>query len=231
MADSKGVFITFEGGDGSGKSTQARRLHEKLREIGIDVLLTREAGGTPGAEKIRDLLFQRDAEDWDPLSELLLLQAGRREHLTKKIWPALKKGQWVISDRFIDSTRAYQGYAKGLGLAEIDASYKMIAGDSNPDLTLIFDIPAQEGLQRSIAHMESVAGTPESTEDKFERLGLEFHERIRRGYLDIAAQYPKRCVIIDATGTIEDIHNEVMNIVQTRFDVKNGRRRTAANGN
>lgn len=227
---SNGIFITFEGGDGSGKSTQVKLLGEKLAELNVPHLVTREVGGTDGAEQLRNLLFQRDAEDWDYLSEVLMIQAARREHLTKKIWPALKEGSWVISDRFIDSTRVFQGYGRELGLPEIDASYQMIADGFEPHLTLIFDIPVDIGLERSMKHMEGSEGL-EATEDKFELLGTEFQEKIRQGYLDIAAQYPERCVIIDATGTIEEIHDEVMNIVQTRFDVKNGSNRTAANGN
>ena len=144
-----GKFITLEGGEGTGKTTQIQNLHSYLTRLGIDCIVTREPGGTAEAEKIRNLLVQRDGGDWDPLSEALLLFAARREHLVKKIWPAMQKGKWVISDRFVDSSRVYQGLAQGLGETVIEGLYYMIAGEFEPDLTFIMDINPEEGLRRS----------------------------------------------------------------------------------
>ncbi|MBM3566055.1 MAG: dTMP kinase, partial [Alphaproteobacteria bacterium] len=181
-------FITFEGGEGAGKSTQVKRLAEQLRARSIDPVLTREPGGCPGAEDIRTLLVTGEPGRWSPLTEALLNYAARREHLDRTILPVLKAGRWVISDRFADSTVAYQGYGHGLGAEAIDRIHALVVGDFAPDLTLILDIPVDEGLKRAAARPGS--------ETRYERMAGGFHERMRRGFLEIAGREPDRCVII-----------------------------------
>lgn len=208
---SRGRFISFEGGEGSGKSTHARLLVEGLRGLSIDVLATREPGGTPGAEAIRELLVRGDTGRWDGITEALLHYAARREHLTKAVWPALESGTWVVSDRFADSTLAYQGYGLGLGQAVIANLHKMAVGDFWPDLTLILDVPVDQGLTRS--------GGRDSGEDRYERMGADVHERIREGFRKIAARHPERCVMIDATGDAKSTQQAVRAAVRGHFDV------------
>lgn len=213
----KGVFITLEGGDGTGKSTQIRLLAAALAAAGIDAVTTREPGGTPQAERIRNLLLQRDSGNFDPLTEAMLMFSARREHLVNKIWPSMEAGQWVISDRFADSTRAFQGYGMGLDAGLIEKLYTLVAGDFQPDLTLIFDIEPEAGLARSMKHMSQTANVTESTEDRYERMGLAFHTRLREGFLSIAKQNPQRCVVIDAAQDIQAVHRRVLDIVTQRF--------------
>lgn len=212
-----GVFITFEGGDGTGKSTQLRLLCDALAARGVDVVKTREPGGTPQAERIRDLLLQRDSGSFDPLSEALLLFAARREHLVNVIEPSLQGGKWVISDRFVDSTRAFQGYGMGLDKGAIETLYKMVAGDRVPDLTFIFDIDPQLGLERSGRKKAAADTAAEATEDRYERMGLAFHTRLREGFLATAKAEPHRCVVIDATQSIEAVAAAVLAEVERRF--------------
>jgi dTMP kinase len=190
----KGLFITFEGGEGSGKSTQIKRIQTALEGQGRQVIVTREPGGTPEAEKIRTLLVQRDGGDWSPVAECLLLFAARAMHVETLINPSLAAGKIVLCDRFTDSTRAYQGYGKGLDLETIETFSRLALGDCRPDLTFILDLPVQQGLQRAITRMGSTA----VTEDRFERLDLAFHERMREGYLSIAKAEPERCRVIEA---------------------------------
>lgn len=216
----KGVFITFEGGDGTGKSTQVKLLLSALSAAGIDALATREPGGTPQAEKIRNLLLQRDSGDFDPLTEALLMFAARREHLVDKIWPSLEKGQWVISDRFADSSRAFQGHGHGLDMNVIEKLYTLVAGEFQPDLTLIFDIDPQEGLKRSARQNAATSNKTEATEDRFERMGVEFHARLRNGFLSIAKANPGRCVVIDAAQPIDAVHRQVLQVIESRFAVR-----------
>lgn len=202
-------FITFEGGEGAGKSTQVRLLAEVLRQRGIDVLTTREPGGAPGAEEIRRLLVEGDGGRWDAVTEALLHTAARREHLLKTVRPALAAGRWVISDRFADSTVAYQGYAQGVPLADLDRLYQVAVGDFAPDLTLILDLPVEEGLRRA-------AGRG-GKEDRYERMGRDFHEKMREGYLEIAKQAPKRCAVVSALGAADDVHQAVLAAVDSRL--------------
>lgn len=215
----KGLFITLEGGEGTGKSTQVKMLQQALGNAGIDALMTREPGGTEQAERIRNLLIQRDAGHFDAMTEALLMMAARREHLVNKIWPALEKGQWVISDRFADSTRAFQGYGMGLDQAMIEQIYALIAGDFQPDLTFIFDIDPELGLKRSLKQLTVTTNKTEATEDRYERMGLPFHQRLRKGFLETAKKYSQRCVIIDATQDIAAIHRQVLKVIETRFGV------------
>lgn len=217
MAAGKGIFITLEGGDGTGKSTQIRLLSDALSAHGLGIVTTREPGGTPQAERIRDLLLQRDSGAFDPLTEAMLMFSARREHLVNKIWPAMAEGKWVISDRFADSTRAFQGYGMGLDLAQIERLYALVAGDFQPDLTLVFDIDPEAGLARSMKHMSQTANATESTEDRYERMGLAFHTRLREGFLAIAAANPARCAVIDAAQDIDAVHRQVLAVVRARF--------------
>lgn len=215
----KGIFITLEGGDGTGKSTQIRLLAEALTAAGVDAVTTREPGGTLQAERIRNLLLQRDSGTFDPLTEAMLMFSARREHLVNKIWPEMEAGKWVISDRFADSTRAFQGYGMGLDSGLIEKLYALVAGDFQPDLTFIFDIDPEAGLSRSMKQKGQTQDATESTEDRYERMGLAFHSRLRDGFLSIAKQYPDRCVIIDAAQDIQSVHRQVLRVIEDRYGV------------
>lgn len=216
---SKGVFITLEGGEGTGKSTQVKMLGAALSAAGVDAVLTREPGGTDQAERIRNLMIQRDAGNFDPLTEAMLMMSARREHLVNRIWPSMEQGKWVVSDRFVDSTRAFQGYGMGLDQGLIDRIYSMIAGEFQPDLTFVFDIDAEKGLSRSLKQLAVTADKNESTEDRYERMGVPFHSRLRQGFLEIAKRFPNRCVIIDAAQDIATIHGQILKIIEKRFGV------------
>lgn len=207
----RGRFITLEGGEGSGKSTQTRRLGAWLGAAVGDVVLTREPGGSPGAEQIRGLLVDGDIRRWDPLSETLLHFAARRDHLVTTILPALSRGAWVLSDRFADSTVAYQGYGHGVDRAALAELYRLCVGDLKPDLTLILDIPVEIGLGRAAGRR---AG-----EDRYERMDRAFHERLRQGFLAIARSEPERCVVIDATPDEDAVHAAIVAAVGKRLAV------------
>ncbi|HEX7006726.1 MAG TPA: dTMP kinase [Alphaproteobacteria bacterium] len=208
----RGRFITFEGGEGSGKSTQIARLAARLRSRGVVVIETREPGGTPGGDAIRRLLVEGEVGRWDPTSEALLHFAARRQHLVETIWPALDRGDWVLSDRFADSTMAYQGYGHRLGRDIIETLYRVTVGTFEPDLTLIFDLPVELGLQR--------AGLRGGAEDRYERMGVEFHERVRDGLLEIARRAPARCRIIDASGAPDAVEAAVAAAVGQAFGLE-----------
>lgn len=212
----RGRFITFEGGEGSGKSTQLSRLAARLSARDLSVVSTREPGGCPAAEDIRQLLVTGETGRWDPLSEALLHYTARRAHLLETVIPALARGQWVLSDRFSDSTLAYQGYGHRLGRAAIDLVADAALGDqplktTRPDLTLILDLPAEVGLAR--------AGARAGTETRYERLAIDFHERVRQGFREIAAAEPERCVVIDAEGDADTVERLVEEVVVARFEV------------
>ena len=213
----KGKFISFEGGEGGGKSTQLKLLATALQESGIDVLETREPGGSPDAELIRTLLVEGETDRWDAQTETLLHFAARRDHLNKVILPALNKGQWVLTDRYADSTMAYQGYGHGVSKKAIHGFYQFIAGNKQPDLTIILDLPAAEGLARADMRANEKAIKIQQKEDRYERMGLEFHSRLRDGFLDIARKNRKRCMVIDATKSIEEIQTNVRKLVFKRF--------------
>ena len=205
----RGCFITFEGGEGAGKSTQIKRLAERLRATGAEVVLTREPGGSPGAESIRDLLLNGAVDRWSPMTETLLMNASRRDHVERVIGPALARGAIVLCDRFADSTRAYQGAGGAVDMLLISTLERAVVGDSRPDVTLIFDLPVEEGLRRALAR----AGG----EDRFESKGAAFHERLRAAYLDIARSEAERCTIIDACGTLDAVEAEVWAAVAPRL--------------
>jgi dTMP kinase len=205
----RGRFITLEGGEGAGKSTQARRLAEALRAEGHEVVLTREPGGSPGAEILRDILVNGAADRWTPTAEALLMYAARSDHLDRLIRPALARGAWVISDRFADSSRAYQGAAGGLDPDFIEALDRGVVGEDQPDLTLIFDLPPSAGLAR--------AADRGAAEARFEGKGAAFHDRLRDGFAAIAKAHPERCVMIDADATPDAVFDRIWSVVRERL--------------
>lgn len=209
VAASAGKFITFEGGEGVGKSTQVQRLAAALEAAGTPCVATREPGGAPAAEEIRNLLVQGDTKRWQPMSEVLLHNAARIEHLAATVKPALDAGTWVICDRFTDSTLAYQGYGHGVDASAIANLHWLLYRDFKPDLTLILDMDLDQGLAR--------AGSREDTEDRYERMGREFHERLRKGFLEIAEAEPDRCAVVDAAGDVESVHARIMQVVSERL--------------
>jgi dTMP kinase len=208
----RGKFITLEGGEGAGKSTQAALLAEGLRAAGVAVVATREPGGAPGAERIRSLLVDGEVRRWDAMTEALLHVAARRDHLVQTIWPALEQGRWVISDRFADSTMAYQGYGLGLGREIVETLCRVAVAGLAPDLTIVLDLPVEEGLARAAGRK---AGN-----HRYERMDLEFHERLRAGFLEIAEREPQRCVVIDASGPAAEIQTAVRAAVRERLGVE-----------
>lgn len=202
----KGLFITFEGGEGTGKSTQIKLFADYLAREGIPYLLTREPGGSEGAEEIRSLLLKGSVDKWDKMTEMLLFTAARRDHLVKKIWPAMNKGITVISDRFADSTKAYQGCGYGSDektLQTVEDLYHLIAGDFKPDLTFILDIDPKIGVMRSQKRVGN-------DEQRFEDMDLSFHRNLREGFLQIAKSDPQRCIVVNADQTIENVHKEIV---------------------
>lgn len=207
----RGRFITFEGGEGAGKSTQVRRLAERLKASGLDVVATREPGGSPGAESIRALLVTGEADRWSPVTETLLMYAARRDHIERVIAPALGRGAWVICDRFADSTRAYQGAGGGTDPALIAALEDKVLGEARPDLTLLVDLPVEAGLARA---SERAGG-----EDRFESKGAAFHERLRAAFLAIAAAEPARCAVIDGSQSMDAVEAAIWGEVQRRLAV------------
>ena len=216
---SKGKFISFEGGEGGGKTTQIKLLTEALNDAGIETLQTREPGGSPGAEAIRSLLVEGETDRWDATTETLLHFAARRDHLTKIILPALDKGQWVLTDRFADSTMAYQGYGHGVSKKAIHSLFQFVAGNRQPDMTVILDLPARDGLARAEARGAEKASEVHQKEDRYEGMGADFHDRLRDGFLDIAKKNRKRCVVIDTTRSIEDIQLDIKRLVFEKFGI------------
>ena len=207
----RGRFITLEGGEGAGKSTQIALLKAALEAKGIRVLTTREPGGSEGGEEIRNLLVNGETHRWEPLTEALLNYAARHEHLQKLILPALNDGTWVLCDRFADSTMAYQGYGHTMNREVIRRLHRLVVDDISPDLTLIFDLPVEQGLAR--------AGSRGEGEDRYERMGSAFHERLRAGFLEIAKKNPMRCSVIDATGDVGAVAMAVTAEVAQRLGV------------
>jgi len=204
-----GRFITLEGGEGGGKSTQARRLGAALEAKGLSVLLTREPGGSPGAEDIRGLLVNGAPGRWDALTETLLVYAARADHVGRAIGPALVADKWVICDRFTDSTYAYQGAGRGLARETIRRIDAIVLDDFKPNLTLVLDLDVETGLKRAISRG--------GAESRFENFDRDFHERLRQAFLDIAKRNPDRCVVIDAAQDEEAVAVAIWAAVARRF--------------
>jgi dTMP kinase len=205
-------FLTIEGGEGAGKTTQAGLLVAALERAGIPARATREPGGSSGGEAIRRLLLEGEGERWDAVGEALLLVAARHDHVTRLIAPCLAQGIWVVSDRFADSTLAYQGYGKGLALDDLAALHRFALGAFAADLTLILDLPVEIGLARAAARG--------AASDRFERLDRTFHERLHQGFRRIAAEESVRCVLIDATQEPDAVHRAVLEAVEQRLGIK-----------
>lgn len=208
-----GRFITFEGGEGTGKTTQIKGLRSLLEARGLDVVQTREPGGSPGAEAIRDLLVNGDTERWCPATEALLHYAARNEHLEHVVRPALEKGAYVLCDRFSDSTMAYQGIVQGLGSETITTLEALVVRQTSPDLTLVLDLDSALGLARA----KDRAGEGSGGEDRYERMGENFHKRLRAAFLQIAEDNPGRCVVIDASGSVPEVGAAIWTAVQDRL--------------
>ena len=209
---SRAVFITFEGIEGSGKSTQLQRLASLLRERGRNVVTTKEPGGTHIADRIRAILL--DSKNViDPIAEVLLFAASRRQNTMEIIRPATDRGDVVLCDRYTDSTLAYQGFGRLINLDQLRTLNGWATGDLSPDLTLIFDLPEEVGLSRAVRRNSSAT----EDEGRFEAEDLRFHRRVREGYLSIANAEPKRCAIVDATGSIDDVFARTMETVSKRL--------------
>jgi dTMP kinase len=206
----RGLFITLEGGEGAGKSTQAQRLAARLRAAGRPTVTTREPGGSAGAEAIRALIVTGETDRWSATAETLLMYAARFDHVERVIAPALERGDTVICDRFADSTRAYQGAGGGANVALIDALEAEARVHCWPDLTLIFDLPPEEGLKR--------ASNRAGHETRFEAKGLAFHKRLRDAFLEIAAAEPARCRVLDAVADEDAVEAMVWRAVSERLD-------------
>ena len=209
-----GCFITFEGGEGAGKSTQIERLKQRLGDIAQPALVTREPGGSPHAEEIRAFILGGHAKHLGSFAEALLFAAARIDHLDKTIIPALNRGTHVLCDRFADSTMAHQGYGHRLGRTTIAALYRLTIGEFRPDLTLILDVPVDTGLRR--------AATRSGHETRYERMDRAFHERLREGFRAIARHEPRRCIVIDAAGDVDATTRKIFAAVETRLGVKLG---------
>ena len=204
-----GKFISFEGGEGSGKSTQLSLLFNIIKLNNLSCIKTREPGGSPGGESIRNLLLNGLADKWDPVAETLLFYAARLDHVAKTIKPGLADGAIVLCDRFADSTLVYQGIGKGLTEDYIRNIHQLTLGNFKPNLTLIFDIDPVIGLKRALSRSNE--------ETRFESMNLEFHQAVRTGFASIARQEPQRCAIIDASGSIEEVQKQVLATINERI--------------
>jgi len=207
----RGRFITLEGGEGAGKTTLIRGIANTLADRGLHVITTREPGGTPGAEILRDLLLKGDTDRWSSVTEALLMYASRVDHVERLIEPALDRGAWVLCDRFSDSTTAYQGGAGGVPMDRIKALHKAALGDFQIDLTLIVDLDPVIGKERTLQRGEAIT--------RFEQLGIEFHRRLRQSFLDIAKAEPDRCTVLDGAQTPDHVLSQAMDIIDQRMAV------------
>ena len=210
-----GKFITFEGGEGTGKSTQIKLLSDFLQAKGKDIVLTKEPGGTEIGLELRRILIEGEISKLDAEAEALLFFADRRIHMVKKVWPALEKGQWVLSDRFADSTMAYQYYAynKRLSKEDVNTLYEFAVGNFKPDLTIVLDIDPKIGLARSFEKAKTMV----NKETRNENRELQWHNNLRHGYLEIAKENPDRCVVLDANKSVEELHQDIVELVCDRF--------------
>lgn len=212
----RGRFITIEGPDGCGKTTQTELLVKALREEGREVIVTREPGGTRVGEEIRSLVLSAKFKEMRPLTELLLMSASRSQHVLEKIAPALKEGKIIVCSRFTDATIAYQGYGRGFDIPLLEKVNAIATTGVWPDLTIILDIDVREGLRRAIKTEKAEARSGEG--DRLESEEIGFHERVRAGYLEVAKKYPARVKVIDASGTIEEVRAAVMKEVRASLN-------------
>ncbi|WP_417483782.1 dTMP kinase [Maricaulis salignorans] len=208
----RGRFITLEGGEGAGKTTLIQALAEKLRGRGLDVIVTREPGGTPGAEVLREILLTGSTDRWSPMTEALLMYAARVDHVERLIAPALQRGAWVLSDRFADSTTAYQGAAGGVPIERIKALHQAALGNFKPDLTLILDVNPTTGIERTIARGEDAT--------RFERFDPGFHGRLRRAFLDLADDEPDRCIVIDGNEAADIVFSHAVSAIDEHLGAR-----------
>jgi dTMP kinase len=206
----KGRFISFEGGEGGGKTTQLSRLAGLLKSKGIDILETREPGGTPQGELLRDLLVRGEIDRWQPMSELLMMNAARVEHVHQVIQPALDAGKWVLCDRFVDSSYAYQGIAGGLGLKVVQDLHALTLDGILPDLTVLLDLPTEAGLARAAKR---------GGDARFEKKGTPFHQKLRDGFLQLAADSPERFVKVDASQSFDLVWKSIETEIVERFSL------------
>jgi dTMP kinase len=208
----RGSFITFEGGEGTGKSTQATRLAERLKAYGLGVIVTREPGGSPGAEAIRHVLLSGAAQPLGSHAEAILFAAARDDHVRQVIRPALESGRWVVCDRFADSTRVYQGVLGNVDPRVIRSLERIAVGDTKPDITFVLDLPAELGLTRAAGRRHRI------TPDRFEAETLEFHTKLREAYRDLAEREPERCMLIDASADAETVADAIWAVVNRRLN-------------
>jgi dTMP kinase len=208
----RGRFITFEGGEGTGKSTQAALLAERLKKFGLEVVLTREPGGSPGAEAVRHVVLSGAAKPLGPHAEAILFAAARDDHVRQLIRPSLDRGSWVVCDRFADSTRVYQGVLGNIDMRVIRSLERIAIGDTNPDLTCILDVPPELGLKRAARRRGRAAA------DRFEAETLDFHSRLRDAYRELAEREPVRCVLIDASANTQRVSDAIWKVVNHRLD-------------
>jgi dTMP kinase len=223
----QGLFVTFEGGEGTGKSTQIRLLADRLRRLGVDVLTTREPGGSPGGEAVRHVLLSGAAEEYGTRVEAVLFAAARNDHVEEVIRPALVSGAVVLCDRFLDSSRVYQGITGNLEPAFIHNLERVAINGVMPDCTIILDLPAAEGLKR--ARARSANDGPATAPDRFEKEELDTHEKRREAFLDIADNEPLRCRVVDASGTPEAIAEKVFSIVEPLLPIHSSRVKETGN--
>lgn len=214
-------FISFEGGEGAGKSTQIALLSTWLEDKGVDHIITREPGGSAGAELIRDLLVKGATDRWEPMTEALLMTASRTEHIHRTILPALSEGKWVLCDRFFDSTIAYQGAARGLGMDNMRQLQTLAFGDVAPDITFFLNIPVVEGLIRARGR-EGDKQLESAREDRFERMDTSFHEALHDGFVRLAEQETDRIKVIDASNSISDIQLDIREYLQQKMNETDG---------
>ncbi|MEM7069664.1 MAG: dTMP kinase [Pseudomonadota bacterium] len=215
MDSDKGIFITLEGGEGAGKSTQIELLRSRLDAAGFEVVCTREPGGTPGAEAIRHVILSGSVEELGPQFEAEMFAAARLDHVENLIAPSLDSGKVVICDRYIDSTRVYQGITGNVEMSYLKALEQLVCEAAWPDLTLILDLDPELGMKRA-SDRRAEDGTP----DRFEKEDLDIQNQRREGFLEIAKQEPERCVIIDASRSVDDVHNLIWQAVSSKLDIK-----------
>lgn len=204
------MFITFEGGEGSGKSTILKQIVERLEKEGYPIVVTREPGGTPISEEIRNVILDKRNTEMDPRTEALLYAASRRQHLVEKVWPALKAGKIVICDRYLDSSLAYQGGARGLGIDQVLQMNEFATEGAFPDLTLLFDLPPEDGLKR-------IASNSDREVNRLDLEKIQFHHEVREAFLELSKRYSSRYVIIDASQTLDEVFKQTYSVIKSRL--------------